>query len=67
MKKNVLLKLICIIFTFFIIFSQEVITFAVTERDESLSGVLQDGSSFIELRWGTRITDSSRRYTNFIK
>lgn len=50
MKKNVLLKLICIIFTFFIIFSQEVITFAVTERDESLSGVLQDGSSFIELR-----------------
>lgn len=52
MKKDILFKSIYIFIMFFIVISQVTLTYAVTdfERDQSISGIIQDGSSFIELR-----------------
>lgn len=73
MKSNIVIKriyrLICIFIVLFTIFSSVNYTYANTEntRDQSISGIIQDGSSFIELRRRTRISNSTKRYSNFIK
>lgn len=58
-------KLVYIFLVFFIIFSQINFVYADTDetegqRDQSISGIIQDGSSFIELRGRTRITNSTK-------
>ncbi len=60
-------KLVYIFLVFFIIFSQINFVYADTDevewqRDQSISGIIQDGSSFIELRGRTRITNSTKWY-----
>lgn len=58
-------KLVYIFLVFFIIFSQINFVYADTDemekkRDQSISGIIQDGSSFIDLRGRTRITNSTK-------
>lgn len=60
-------KLVYIFLVFFIIFSQMNFVYADTNeveknRDQSISGIIQDGSSFIDLRGRTRITNSTKWY-----
>lgn len=48
MKKNVIIKLIYMILLFFILFSQNLIVFAVGSSDQSASSIIEGGTSFIE-------------------
>lgn len=69
MKKNIVIKaryrIICCLLLLFIIFSPINFVYADTDdRDQSIGGIIQDGSSFIEMRRRTRLTDSAKWYSN---
>lgn len=69
MKKNITItvihRIICCLLLFFIIFSPINFVYADTDdRDQSISGIIKDGSNFIELRRRTRVSFRTKRNSN---
>lgn len=59
MKKNMKTKFISIFLAFFIISSQINFSYAATSnRDQSISGIVEDGINFIAIRRRTRFSYS---------
>ncbi len=69
MKKNITItvihRIICCLLLFFIILSPTNSVYADTDdRDQSISGIIKDGSNFIELRRRTRVSFRTKRNSN---